>query len=129
MNNFQPGYPQYGNGYNQNQYASQYQSQYKPLTNKQFVSCLEEAMSIRAGYNSEMVYFDSNYDVMYNIFTDSKGNKEYTIIDLSIRKPEKPADVTSEILKRLDEIEKKLGGQDGKYNAKSADTADSGTAQ
>lgn len=120
MNNFQNGYPQYGPGYGQ---------PCGPITNKRFVSGLEEAMSIRAGYNSEMVYFDSNYDVMYNIFTDAKGNKEYTIIDLSIRKLEKPVDINAEILRRLDELEKKLGGQDGKYNAKQADTANSGTTQ
>lgn len=116
MNNFQPGYPPYGQGYG-------------PMTNKRFVSGLEEAMSIRAGYNSEMVYFDSNYDVMYNIFTDSKGNKEYTIIDLSIRKPEKPVDINAEILRRLEELEKRIGGSDGKYNAQPADTTASKPAQ
>ena len=118
MNNFQPGYPQY----------SPYGQGYGPMTNKHFVSGLEEAMSIRAGYNTEMVYFDTNYDVMYNIFTDAKGNKEYTIIDLSVRKTKKPTDVNDEILKRLEMLERKIGGQDGKYNAQSADTSAGSTA-
>ena len=89
---------------------------YTPHTNKRFVSSLEEAMSLRAMPNSEMVYFDQNKDVLYNIYTDGRGQKTPTIVDLSLHKPEQTATPFDELTERFNKLEKRVEELYGKYN-------------
>lgn len=100
--------------------------QFVPVTNKSFVSSLEEALSRYADYNSDMVYFDENKDVMYNICTNGRGDKSWTILDISVAKmpkqaqPEVAADPMAIVLERLDKLDKQMEVLNGKYNEKSA---------
>lgn len=103
------------------------QNQFVPFTNKRFVSSLEEAMSIQADFNSEMVYFDQNKDVLYNICTDGRGQKSYTIVDLALHKEEHVNASTNvnldELSKKVEELNNKVEDLYGKYNAKQTDNA------
>ena len=102
------------------------QNQYVPFSNKIFVNSLEEALAIRANFNSEMVYFDQNKDVLYNICTDGRGQKSATVIDLSIHKDEPKKEVLSydELVKKVTDLNYKVEDLYGKYNAKQTDTTD-----
>lgn len=97
---------------------------YMPYTNKRFVNSLDEALSIRSEYNSEMVYFDNNQDVLYNIRTNGRGEKTWDIVDLSLRKDatQNPNDPITILNKRFDDLEKRLETIQNEYNVKQTDT-------
>ena len=75
----QPNYPQFrNNGMPQNF------GQFIPSTNKQFVRSLEEALSLPADFNSQNVYFDINKDIMYDICTNGRGEKSWSILNIAL---------------------------------------------
>ena len=103
-----------------------YYNQFLPTTNKQFVDNLEHALSLPADYNSENVYFDKNLDQMYNICTNGRGEKSYTILYISTKRETAVADAAVspqvDYDKRLSELETKVEGiLNGKYNVKQTD--------
>lgn len=122
MNNqgmpIQPMYPQFGNGMSMNNF-----NQFVPTTNKLFVVSLEDALSRPADYNSEIVYFDQNKDVMYNVCTNGRGEKNWTVFDVTISKNHSATPVNP-MEKRLSDIESKLEELlNGQRNVKQTDTS------
>ena len=130
----QPQYPRYGNGYGRSGRNNQF-GQFIPSTNKTFVFGLEDALSRPADYNSEMVYFDQNLDVMYNICTNGRGEKSWSVYNISVRQENTLNGVNAAVAtnvqspddKRLSAIEDKLSKLEellnGKYNVKQTDTS------
>lgn len=130
FNQFQnyPQYPQYSQPgrVNQSMNRAPYYNQFAPTTNKQFVDSLEHALSLPADYNSENVYFDKNLNQMYNVCTNGRGEKSYTILYIS----DKPVTVTDVTQTQPNDFDKRLGVLEtkvedlinGKYNVKQADT-------
>lgn len=98
-------------------------NQFVPTTNKTFVTSLEDALSRRADYNSQMVYFDANKDVMYDICTNGYGEKSWAIFNISMNSPVTDAAAVSNTPtnyeERLSTLEKKMEDiLNGKHNVK-----------
>lgn len=122
-----PQYPQFGRGYrgqppNFNQFI--------PSTNKSFVRSLEEALSLPADFNSQNVYFDINEDVMYDICTNGRGEKSWSILDISLRQSNGVNTATGMAVSnnpmedRMKKLEDKMEAiLNGQHNAKQADAA------
>ena len=112
-----PQYPMFSNGMNR-----QY-NQFVPITNKVFVSSLEDALNRPADYNSQMVYFDQNKDVLYDVCTNGRGEKSWAIINLALGETSASAMNAQQanndrLLQRISELEKKLEEvANGKHNA------------
>lgn len=122
-----PSYPQYGNNFrgqipNYNQFV--------PSTNKTFVRSLEEALSLPADFNSQNVYFDVNEDIMYDICTNGRGEKSWSILKISMAQNSNNA---VPVPNSPDLFEKRIGALEsgfkrleellnGKCNAESTDT-------
>lgn len=115
MNNFgrgpvAPQYPDFG---------------FVPLSNKQFVQSLDEALNIPVQYNSQMVYFDVNQNLAYDITTNSRGDKSWAIIELTLKETSMSAQqaqqaqqkTIDDLLKRIEELEKKTEVTNGQHNA------------
>ena len=103
-----------------------YYNQFVPTSNKQFVDNLEHALSLPADYNSENVYFDKYKDVMYNICTNGRGEKSYTILEISIQNKQNTVaanqtqpspDMYAMYDERLKKLEHDMEVLNGKYNA------------
>lgn len=111
-----PQYPMFSNGMNR-----QY-NQFVPITNKVFVSSLEDALNRPADYNSQMVYFDQNKDVLYDVCTNGRGEKSWAIINLALGETSASAMNAQQanndrLLQRISELEKKLEEVvNGKHN-------------
>lgn len=95
-----------------------------PKTNKLFVSSLDEAMNRPVDFNSELVYFDTNRDLLYSIYTNEWGQKSFAIFDIS-HHVETPVNGTqdmsmSNILKRIEILEQKAGINNVEHNERSA---------
>ena len=138
--NTQPMYnrPQYSNNNFRGSPSMQapYYNQFVPTSNKQFVDSLEHALSLPADYNSENVYFDKYKDVMYNICTNGRGEKSYTILYISTQNPMSNAaqvntavnmnqtnpDLYAVYDERLKKLEQTVEVLNGKYNAEQTNT-------
>lgn len=126
----QPQYPQY-NTRSMRQPMANY-NQFVPSTNKQFVRSLEEALSLPADFNSQNVYFDVNRNVMYDICTNGRGEKSWSILNISLAQTSNANVVTNvaagtavdpfeERFKKLEtKLEELINGQ---HNVKQTDTA------
>ena len=102
MNNFNPFYSQ--QNFNRN-------------TNKFTVNSLEEALSRYTDFNSNIVYWDSQRNILYDVYTDGRGNKTYDIFEVSRIKTETSNVQTNNYEERFKSIESKLEELYGKYNA------------
>lgn len=125
-----PQYPQYsqpGRHFRTAQNQAPFYNQFAPTTNKQFVDSLEHALSLPADYNSENVYFDRNLNQMYNICTNGRGEKSYTILYISTKnEPVVDASTQAPVVnydERLSTLETKVEDLiNGKYNVKQTDS-------
>lgn len=93
FNNFMGGFPQqpqqpnFNNGYGYGGMFNGMQPQApSPKTNVILVTSLEDALSRYAEPNSNMVYFDQDKPLAYNIMTDIQGRKTHKTLDLSEHK-------------------------------------------
>lgn len=97
-----------------------------PYTNKIPVQSLEDALSRSFDYDSDMACWDVNKNLIYNIYTNSRGEKQYDIFEVVPYIP--PEQITNEaILKKLEMLEKQMEDINGKYNA-GQNAANSNTA-
>jgi hypothetical protein len=99
------------------------QSPMQPRTNKLFVSSLEEAMNRQVDFNTVLVYFDTNRDLLYSIYTNEWGQKFSEVFEIAryVDKSgqQEQADL-SDLLKRvaaLEEVTRRL--DNGKLNESS----------
>jgi hypothetical protein len=103
-----------------------YYNQFVPTSNKQFVDSLEHALSLPADYNSENVYFDKNIDVMYNICTNGRGEKSYTILEIKVKNTQNNAQSGADLYavydERLKRLEHDMEVLNGKYNVEQTNT-------
>jgi hypothetical protein len=89
-------------------------------TNKVFVASLEEALSKPVDFNTDMVYFDTNRDIMYSIYTNEWGQKTYQVFEIAVHADlQQNVAGNDDILKRIRNIEEYLG-IDGKHNESAA---------
>jgi hypothetical protein len=123
-------YPMYNQRYTQNNgYRSNMNyNQFVPTTNKIFVNSLQDALSKPADFNSQMVYFDYNRNVMYDICTNGMGEKSYTVLNISAAPVTDGAAIQTsnfeEYNERLKTLETKMEElMNGKYNVKQTDSA------
>lgn len=113
------------NGFNRPQYP-QYGNQFVPSTNKQFVRSLEEALSLPADFNSQNVFFDANENLVYDICTNGRGEKSWSIFEVSLKQSSNMVtqSVSSDYDNRLKNIETKLEELlNGKHNVEQADAS------
>lgn len=118
FNNFMGGFPQqpqqpnfnngYGYGYGGIFNGAQPQQPSAMKTNIVLVTGLEDARSRYAEPNSNMIYFDQDKSIAYNVMTDMQGRKTYKILDLSEHKESAPAPTAEYVTKAdVEEIVKK----------------------
>lgn len=86
-------------------------------SNKIPVNSLEDALSRYTDFNSNIVYWDVNKDLIYDVYTDGRGNKTYDIIAISKVAPDPQPEQTDKYEERFKNIESKLEELYGKYNA------------
>lgn len=94
FNNFMGGFPQqpqtpnFNNGYGYGGMFNGMQPQTPSAikTNIVLVTSLEDALSRYAEPNSNIIYFDQDKPLVYNIMTDMQGRKTHKILDLSEHK-------------------------------------------
>lgn len=110
--NFQNSYQQ--NTYQQNNFGFGLKS------NKIFVNGLDDALNRVCDRNSEMVYFDSSRDLLYNIITDEWGQKRYRVIQLTLYEQKNEEDRMTELLNRIKVLEDKVLGVNNGVNEQSA---------
>lgn len=109
-------------------------NQFVPISNKTFVSSLEDALNRPCEYNSQMVYFDQNKDVLYDICTNGRGEKSWAIINLTLGETSASARAnhqvtTDKLLQKINELEQKLEVLNGKYNAQQTDAGNECSVQ
>lgn len=73
-------------------------------TNKIFVTGLQDALSRSIDPNSDVVFFDQDKDIMYNIKSDAYGKKTHLVIDLSLHQEPDPVQVQEEYKKQIEEL-------------------------
>lgn len=89
-NGYVGGYPaQQQYGYPQAQ--TQYQAQAHPVTNKIYVTSLEDAMARFSNPNSIMEYTLQDESMKFEITTNAVGKKEYKVFKMVESKPEEKA--------------------------------------
>ena len=94
------------------------QQQFNRSSNKIPVNSLEDALSRYTDFNSNIVYWDVNKNVIYDVYTDGRGNKTYDVINISKAVEVNKSDVNEiNYDERLKIIETKLEDLYGKYNA------------
>lgn len=98
MNNYRSSFSNgYVGGYHtQQQYGypqaqTQYQSQTQPVTNKIYVTSLEDAMARFSNPNSIMEYTLQDESMKFEITTNAVGKKEYKVFKMVESKPEEKA--------------------------------------
>ena len=113
---------------NFNQYNPYQNNQvFAPITNKTFVNSLQDALNRWSDYNSEMIYFDWYKNVAYNVVTNGRGEKTWTIIDLSEHKDDTVTEQNAKspnvetLEDKVNKLTKMVEEMYGKYNAKQAD--------
>jgi hypothetical protein len=102
-----------------NWYGNNYPNFNRPQTNKIVVNSLEEALSMFFDFNSNMVCWDRNKNLLYDIYVDGKGMKSYDIFEVTLKTV--PESQENAYDKRLKAIESKLEELYGKHNAQSPD--------
>ena len=114
------GYTGY-TGYNQSIYQpiqpQTISAQNQPATNKMLVTGKDAALNMPAPNGSDLVYFDQDKDLMYNVITDWNGRKTIRVFALSessdtAQAAVKPEDFAA-LLKRVEALE----AQGAKQNA------------
>lgn len=95
------------------------QNNFAPTSNKIVVKSLEDALRRYADFNSEMLYIDANKNLLYNVYTDVRGEKTYDVYE--VRKQEQPQTNqqtdNDKIMSMLQELNTKVEDLYGKYNA------------
>lgn len=92
-------------------------AQNQPATNKMLVTGKDAALNMPAPNGSDLVYFDQDKDLMYNVITDWNGRKTIRVFALSESSGDtmqavKPEDFAA-LLKRVEALE----AQGAKQNA------------
>lgn len=114
------GYTGY-TGYNQSIYQpiqpQTISAQNQPATNKMLVTGKDAALNMPAPNGSDLVYFDQDKDLMYNVITDWNGRKTIRVFELSEYSDNPPQMVKPDdfaaLLKRVEALE----AQGAKQNA------------
>lgn len=93
MNNYRSNF---GSGYapmypSQQQYGYPQQVQAQPVTNKIYVTSLEDAMARFSNPNSIMEYTLQDESMKFEITTNAVGKKEYKVFKMVESKPEEKA--------------------------------------
>lgn len=112
----------------QGQIPAPYYNRFAPTSNKIIVQSLEDALSRNFDYDSDMACWDINKNLIYNIYTNSRGEKSYEVFEVVLKAP--PAQQNEQtamdaILGKLSDMEQRLGQRVeqrmeelyGKYNA------------
>jgi hypothetical protein len=94
----------------------------RPQTNKIVVNSLEEALGSYSDFNSNITYWDRNQNLLYDVYTDGRGQKTYDIFEVKLRTnlPKTNDDYDA----RLKTLEQKMEEIYGKHNAQSPDGAE-----
>lgn len=84
-------------------------AQNQPATNKMLVTGKDAALNMPAPNGSDLVYFDQDKDLMYNVITDWNGRKTIRVFALSessdtAQAAVKPEDFAA-LLKRVEALE------------------------
>ena len=85
-------------------------SQNQPVTNKMLVTGKDAALNMPAPNGSDLVYFDQDKDLMYNVTTDWNGRKTIRVFSLTefngdtVQAGVKPEDFAA-LLKRVEALE------------------------
>lgn len=80
-----------------------------PMTNKIYVTSLEDALNRPCDLCTEILYINQNEPVIYEVVTNINGHKTYTILDVSVRKPtEKSVPVTPQSISEYDALRKEM---------------------
>ena len=103
-----PNYNFMGHGYSGGNFA--------PISNKIVVKSLEDALRRYADFNSEMLYVDANQNLLYNIYTDVRGEKTYDIFEVKKREPVDVKNNNDAIMEKLNELSVKVEELYGKRN-------------
>ena len=110
-----------GMGYPNNGYPG---GQLAPMSNKIVVTSLQDALSRYADFNSDMAYWDVDKNVIYNVYTNVRGEKQYEVFTITKQSMEQPKSNTQydDLLAKINEIGKKVDDLYGKYNVKQSST-------
>ena len=95
---------------------------FSPMSNKIVVQSLEDALRRFADFDSDMVYWDANQNLMYNVYTNVRGEKSFEIYEFKKVEPIKPKQETDGslqlIMDKLNELNNKVEELYGKYDVK-----------
>ena len=93
------------------------------MSNKIVVQSLEDALGRFADFDSDMVYWDANQNLMYNVYTNVRGTKSFEVYEFKKVEPVKPkseGDASLQlIMDKLNELNNKVEELYGKYDVKS----------
>ena len=103
------GYGSYGPSVYQPIQPQTISAQNQPATNKMLVTGKDAALNMPAPNGSDLVYFDQDKDLMYNVITDWNGRKTIRIFELSEYSDNPPQMVKPDdfaaLLKRVEALE------------------------
>lgn len=96
---------------------------FSPMSNKIVVQSLEDALRRFADFDSDMVYWDVNQNLMYNVYTNVRGEKSFEVYEFKKVEPVKSKQNTDSsleiIMNKLNELNNKVEELYGKYDVKS----------
>lgn len=94
---------------------------FSPMSNKIVVQSLEDALRRFADFDSDMVYWDANQNLMYNVYTNVRGEKSFDIYEFKKVEPVKPKQDDGSlqiIMDKLNDLNNKVEELYGKYDVK-----------
>lgn len=98
--------------FNRNGYMGPANNNFAPVSNKIIVKNLEDALRRYADFDSEMLYIDANQNLLYNVYTDVRGEKTYDIYEVKKIEPVKEQtvnnDTINQILNKLENLSNKV---------------------